>query len=57
MKAKVDLDKCIGCGKCEISCPEEDIFVDKKARVEEEKCRGCGSCTVQCDRQAVVLAD
>ena len=53
MKAKVDLDKCIGCGKCEISCPEEAIFVDKKARVEE----GCGSCTVQCDRQAVVLAD
>ena len=55
MTAIVKSTQCVGCGKCEISCPEEAILVEKKAYVIVGKCRGCGSCTVQCDHHAIIL--
>lgn len=33
MKTKVDADACIGCGRCEETCPEVFKMVDDKAVV------------------------
>ena len=63
--AKVDIDKCNGCGQCETVCywakgrsPESAISVDretKKAVVDADKCEGCGYCYSHCLQGAISL--
>ncbi len=52
--AKVDPDKCIGCGLCHVVCHDGanqamgfDVFT-RKAEVEEERCVGCLLCRHVC---------
>ncbi len=53
VKVSANAKKCIGCGKCVISCRDGgytalSIASDKKIRVDQEKCDGCGLCTHVC---------
>jgi Pyruvate/2-oxoacid:ferredoxin oxidoreductase delta subunit len=46
----VNIDKCIGCGKCAKICPMAAIQVnDKKAVVDYNRCIGCGVCIIKCE--------
>ena len=57
MPAKVDPNKCSGCGSCEDVCPIECIKVDEVAVVDENECTECGSCVDECPEEAIELID
>ena len=53
VKVNANTEKCIGCGKCVISCLDGgygalSIGVDKKVAVDKTKCDGCGLCPNIC---------
>ena len=60
---KFDLEKCIGCGRCEISCFDgghQAIIFDKetrKPRLLGAKCVGCHLCRYVCPAGAIGVAD
>ncbi len=50
----VDMDKCIGCGKCVSACGYDAIWIDqKKANINENLCIGCGLCKSICPVDAI----
>lgn len=50
----LDADKCIGCMRCYILCPEVAIeMVDHKAVINYKNCKGCGVCTEECPVDAI----
>lgn len=59
--ASVNLMRCVGCGKCAVTCPFKAIkMIDfrgqPKAEVLETVCQGCGVCGVTCPHGAVQLS-
>jgi Dissimilatory sulfite reductase (desulfoviridin), alpha and beta subunits len=55
MAAKVDQDKCVGCGACVDECPLGAIsMVDDKAVISDE-CGGCGACVGACAAEAIEI--
>lgn len=53
-KAKVDLEKCVGCGKCKKACDYEAIMVEsQKSKILEDKCIACGECAAACPEYAI----
>lgn len=56
MSAKVDLEKCVGCGDCVSECPTEAIKIeDDKAVIDAETCVDCGACVDICPSEAISL--
>lgn len=56
MAAKVDKDKCTGCGTCVDTCPVEAITLkEEKAVIDEETCIDCGTCVDDCPEGAISL--
>ncbi|AAK81291.1 nitroreductase/NAD-dependent dihydropyrimidine dehydrogenase PreA subunit [Clostridium acetobutylicum] len=54
----VDIEKCIGCGKCVKDCFPKDIeIVDGKAKINNETCIKCGHCIAVCPMNAVSTDD
>jgi len=58
--ARVDADKCSGCGQCVKMCSFKAFKPRKKkekAVIDERKCYGCGICRSVCVRDAIALVD
>jgi ferredoxin len=56
MAAKVDTEKCVGCGVCESTCPVGAIKVeDGKAKVDADACVSCGACAGECPSEAITV--
>ena len=56
MPAKVEKEKCEGCGDCVDACPNGSIsMVDNKAEVKTEDCIDCSACVDACPKQAIAL--
>jgi len=54
MAARVDPDKCTGCGICVDVCPVEAISVDNHlAVVDRQTCTACGLCVNECPNEAI----
>jgi ferredoxin len=55
-EAKIDEEKCVGCGICVEKCPIEAIsLINRKAIDDKERCIGCGVCVHHCPEDARVL--
>ena len=55
----VDVDKCVGCEKCEEICPVEVYRMkDGKADpVNADECLGCESCVEVCEGHAITVEE
>jgi len=56
MAAKVETEKCTGCGVCIEVCPPEAISLSNdKAVINKDTCAECGLCVDQCPNGAISL--
>jgi ferredoxin len=55
--AKVDKEKCTGCGICVDACPQEAISLNDVARIDPEKCTDCGTCVEECPNGALSVPE
>ncbi|MCX8034306.1 MAG: 4Fe-4S binding protein [Thermodesulfovibrio sp.] len=54
--AKIDYNKCTGCGICVLQCPYRAIDIEmKKIKLTENLCEGCGICVASCPAKAIEL--
>ncbi len=53
----IDLDKCTGCGRCRIKCPEGAVLGAKKEChvIDEDACVRCGICIENCKFGAITI--
>ena len=51
-------ENCIGCGICEIFCPDMSIqIIEKKCVIDYTYCKGCGICALECPKQAITMKE
>ena len=56
MAAKVDKDKCDGCGSCVEACAVDAIALkDGKAVVNDDECIECAVCVDECPNNAIEI--
>ena len=56
MAAKIDSEKCTGCGVCVDVCPLEAISLnDGIAVIDEDTCTECSLCVNECPNDAIDL--
>lgn len=57
MAAKIDSEKCTGCGVCVDVCPLEAISLNNRiAVIDEDTCTECGLCVNECPNDAISLS-
>lgn len=52
-KGYIITDRCIGCGKCQRSCPQHCIIQGTPYQIQQEHCLHCGNCYENCPAKAV----
>lgn len=57
VKARVETDKCSGCGMCAELCQFESIVMEETAIISALHCEGCGVCAHFCPEDAIVLEE
>ncbi len=55
MAAKVDNEKCVGCGACVGTCPVEAITMNGDKAEVGDACIDCGACVGECPTEAITL--
>ncbi|MFW6054477.1 MAG: mercury methylation ferredoxin HgcB [Thermodesulfobacteriota bacterium] len=55
---KLDQDRCVGCGMCELVCPHGVLALqNNKAGVRDrDGCMECGACALNCPTSAIELS-
>jgi len=52
----VDMEKCILCGTCILSCPETAVSEkDGQILFDLDFCKGCGVCANECRAEAITM--
>lgn len=55
---EIDIDKCISCGICQMSCPSDAIKVDRKEGtwdINRFDCVACGYCVLKCPKKCLTM--
>ena len=59
MPPVIDLEKCVGCGKCDAHCPLDVILFEEDRGLPlvryPDECWHCGSCRLDCPVDAVSI--
>ena len=54
-KFKIISEKCVGCGKCVVVCPMNNIKLDNDKAKGKGKCTMCYRCFSNCPKQAITI--
>ena len=53
---RVDISKCVGCGRCAESCPQQIITIEnKRASIGHKNCISCFCCQEMCPAHAIFV--
>lgn len=52
-KPVLDKEKCIGCDKCVMFCP--DAAINQNHDIDYDYCKGCGICAAECPVNAIEM--
>lgn len=55
MAAKVDKNKCNGCGVCKDICPVKAIKIEDGKAIISADCVECSACVAQCPQEAISI--
>jgi thioredoxin 1 len=53
--ATVDEERCLCCGVCVMTCPEQAISLLEALTIDPDRCNGCGTCVEVCPTEAISL--
>jgi len=55
MAAKIDNEKCTGCGSCVEVCPVDAIMLVNGKAVVGDECVECATCVDECPNEAIEI--
>lgn len=54
-KPNIDVEKCIGCGRCTAICPMKNISIEEGKAISHNQCTLCYRCFSQCPTKALTI--
>lgn len=51
----VSIEKCMHCGACVGTCPQNAIYLNEIVLVFNDKCNRCGRCVKMCPMGAITM--